>query len=797
VTTAHDGLRRNDGTPAGVSVGAQDKATNDGTLAGALNRATNGDTIRHVNPSRRDLLSALGAFSGLVIATQVLPGCATTGDGVAAEGSFTWEPDLFLAIDDTGAVTIVAHRSEMGTGIRTALPMALADELGADWERVTIAQGIGDARLGSQNTDGSRSVRRFLDPMRRVGASARTLLERAAAWQWGVDPSTCRADDHHVVHALAGRKLPFGELVAVAAKLPLPQEDGLVLRTPDEWTYIGKGVDSVDLVDLVTGRGTFGLDALPPRCLVAVVARSPVLGGGIVKYDRGAALEVPGVIRVDTLPDFQPPHGFQALGGLAVTAKSTWAALEGRRALEVEWNDGPNGTYSSEGERTALRDAVESPGRVVRARGDVAGALATAANTLSATYETPLLAHAPMEPPCAVAHVTPAGVTCWAPTQNPQAVQTQVAQTLGVDPSLVTVNVTLLGGGFGRKSKPDMVVEAALISREAGVPIKVVWTREDDLQHDYYHASSAVHLDAGLDAAGKPVAWRQRSAFPSISSTFAPNVTEGSGGELGLGFIDTPFDVPNLQVENGRASAHVRIGWLRAVCNLFHAYAVQSFADEVAAARGLDPLDNLLELIGEPRHLDLVAEGAEYGNYGEDTDRYPIDTGRLADVTRLVADKAGWGRSLPRGRGQGIAAHRSFLSYVATVVEVDVSRDGKLSIPRVDVALDCGLALHPDRVRAQMEGSMVFGTGLAMSGAITAKDGRVEQSNFHDYVIPRMGDAPREIHVHLVENQEALPGGVGEPGVPPVAPALCNALFAATGRRIRRLPLKEHDLSWS
>jgi isoquinoline 1-oxidoreductase beta subunit len=753
--------------------------------------------IRHVQPSRRDLLGALGAFSGLVIATQVLPGCATTGGDVAAQSGLTWEPDLFLAIDDTGAVTIVAHRSEMGTGIRTSLPMALADELGADWERVSVAQGIGDARLGSQNTDGSRSVRRFLEPLRRVGASARTLLERAAAWQWGVDPSTCRADDHHVVHALTGRKLPFGELVAAAAKLPVPREDDLVLRAPAEWKYIGKGVDSVDQADLVTGRGTFGLDAGLPGTLTAVVARCPVLGGTVVSHDATAARAVPGVTHVIELPAFTAPHGFQPLGGIAVVAESTWAALEGRRALRIEWDEGANASFDSSVERAQLVDAVTAPGRVVRKKGDVESALAGAANTLSATYETPLLAHAPMEPPCALAHVTAAGAEIWAPTQNPQAAQSQVAGSLGIDSSLVTVNVTLLGGGFGRKSKPDMVAEAALLSREAGAPVKLVWTREDDLQHDYYHASSSVHLDAGLDAAGKPVAWRQRSAFPSISSTFAPNVTEGSGGELGLGFLDTPFDVPNLQVENGRASAHVRIGWLRAVCNLFHAYAVQSFADEVAAARGMDPLDNLLELIGEPRHLDLVAEGAEYGNYGEGTDRYPIDTARLAHVTRLVSEKVGWGRSLPRGRGLGIAAHRSFLSYVATVVEVEVSRDGKLSIPRIDVALDCGLALHPDRVRAQMEGSMVFGTGLAMTGAITAKDGRVEQSNFHDYVIPRMGDAPREVHVHLVDNQEALPGGVGEPGVPPVAPALCNALFAATGRRIRRLPLKEHDLSWS
>ncbi|RKY20475.1 MAG: xanthine dehydrogenase family protein molybdopterin-binding subunit [Planctomycetota bacterium] len=758
------------------------------------------------DPTRRQLLgTALAGFSGLVLATQLLPGCAaakpaaaTTGDDeLVGDPSLTWEPDLFLALDGTGAVTIVAHRSEMGTGIRTALPMALADELGADWSRVGIVQAPGDAAYGSQNTDGSRSVRRFLEPLRRVGASARTLLERAAARRWGVDPSDVRAEAHFVRHAPSGRRLPFGALVADAAALPVPAAEDVLLRGPDEWRYMAKGVPSVDLADMLTGHARFGLDASPPGTLTAVVERSPVLGGRLVRYDREAALAVPGVTHVLELEAFSAPHAFQPLGGVAVVAHNTWAAMQGRAALNVLWDDGFNSDYDSPGERAELVAAVSSPARVVRDRGDVEAALAGASTTLSATYETPLLAHAPMEPPCALAHVTDDGATCWAPTQNPQAAQGQVAASLGLDPARVTVHVTLLGGGFGRKSKPDMLAEAALLSRQTGTPVKLVWTREDDIRHDYYHACSALHCEAGLDADGRPVAWLQRSAFPSISSSFAPGVRQGSAGELGLGFIDVPIDVPHLRVENGEATAQLRIGWLRAVCNVFHAFGVQSFADEVAHARGLDPLQNLLELMGPARLLDPADDGAEYGNYGEPLERYPIDTGRLEAVTRLVAERAGWGRELPRGRGLGIASHRSFLSYVGVVVEVDVSREGRLSIPRVDVAIDCGLALDPDRVRAQMEGSMVFGTSLASSGAITAKDGRIEQSNFHDYPVARMGDAPRAIHVHLLQNKTLPPGGVGEPGVPPVAPALCNAIFAATGQRVRRLPLSLHDLSWS
>jgi len=761
---------------------------------------TQRDGIVVENVSRRGFLRAIVGAGGLVLGVRLLPGCAADGDegadvpALEPPSDATLAPHVFLAIDAAGTVTIVAHRSEMGTGIRTSLPMVVADELEADWRRVRIEQAVGDARYGSQNTDGSRSIRRFFGTMREAGATARRMLEQAAARRWGVDVAECRARLHEIVHEPSGRSLGFGELVEDASSLPVPAAEELSLKDPADWRYVGTDVPITDGPDIVAGRATFGMDVVLDGMKFASVERCPVVGGKVARLDATAALAVPGVERV--VEPFTPPPGFQALGGVAVVADSTWAALEGRRALDVEWDPGPNGDYDSDAYQELLREAVRAPGKVVRDRGDVDAAMAGAARVVEAEYDCPHLAHASMEPPCAVALAADGACEAWAPTQNPQAAQAEVARALGLAPDAVTVHVTLLGGGFGRKSKPDFIVEAAKLSREVGAPVRVVWTREDDVRHDYYHSVSAVAMKAGLDEGGRPVAWLQRSAFPSIGSTFNPAARSAGAGELGLGFVDVPFDVPNLRCENGEARAHVRIGWLRSVCNVFHAFAVGSFADEVAAARGRDPVTSLLELLGPDRELDLAAEGVEYANYGEPVERYPVDTGRLRRVVELVAEQAGWGRSLPRGRGLGIAAHRSFLTYVATVVEVEVSPDGRLTIPRVDMVADCGLVVHPDRVRAQMEGSAVFGASLALSGEITAREGRIEQGNFDDYPVARMDAAPRRVEVRLLASDE-LPGGAGEPGVPPVAPALCNAIYAATGRRVRRLPLARHDLSWT
>lgn len=749
--------------------------------------------------TRRSFLSGVTAgslvlaarLSGSPMVARVLPGAA-----------LAFEPDLFLSIDGEGLVTIVAHRSEMGTGIRTSLPMVVADELGADWDRVRIEQAGSDPRLGSQNTDGSRSVRRFYRRMQVAGATARTMLERAAADRWGVDAEDCVARGHVVENLADGGELDFAELVEAAAALEVPAEDELVFKPRSEYRYVGKDVPIADLDRILRGTATFGMDARREGQLYAVVARSPVLGGRPKSVDKSAAEDVAGVREVIELPFVDPPYAFNAIGGIAVLADNTWSAIRGRSALRIEWEPGANASFDSAAFEQQLAATASEPGKAFRTDGDPDAVFAAASDdeVIEADYYVPLLSHAPMEPPCALAEVetdedgTVTACEVWAPTQNPQAVSGTVAQALGIPPTAVRVNVTLLGGGFGRKSKPDYVVEAALLAKETGRPVHVTWTREDDIRHDYYHTVGAVHVQAVTGAGGKPKAWLQRSAFPPISTTFDPSATSGGAGELGMGLTDIPYDLPNIKVENGPAEAHVRIGWFRSVAHIYHAFAVCSFADELAHAAGRDPLEYLLELLGEPRELKFP--GLEASNGGESLESYPVDVGRLRHVTERAAALAGWGKELPKGRGMGISCHRSFLSYCANVIEVDVSKDGVLSIPRVHVVIDAGTIIHPERVRSQMEGAASFSTSLAVHGEITARKGRVVQSNFHDYPMARMADSPREVHVEIVES-EAPPSGVGEVGVPPFAPALCNAVFAATGKRIRRLPIGKHDLSWS
>ncbi|MGA8205562.1 MAG: molybdopterin cofactor-binding domain-containing protein, partial [Woeseiaceae bacterium] len=405
-------------------------------------------------------------------------------------------------------------------------------------------------------------------------------------------------------------------------------------------------------------------------------------------------------------------------------------------------------------------------------------------------YYAPHLAQAPMEPPAATAvMLADGGCEVWGCTQDPQAAQGTVAGLLGIDKSKVKVHVTLLGGGFGRKSKPDFIAEAAWLARQTGKPVKVTWTREDDIRHGYLHSVSAQHVRAALDTDGNVTAWQHCTAFPSISSTFAPNITGPSAGELGLGFVDNPYAVPNMHLTIGDAQAYVRIGWLRSVCNVFHAFANCSFVDELAHAANMDPRDHLLKLLGPPRRIDPKDDGAEYGNYGQSLDEHPIDTGRIAAVVRKVSEMADWGRKLPEGHGLGIAVHRSFLTTVGTVAEVSVDADGKLAVEELWTAIDAGLVVNPDRVKSQMEGAGMFGMSLALYGELTAKDGAIVQGNFDTYPILRMEDAPKAINVHIME-VDAPPGGVGEPGVPPLAPAIANAYFAATGKRIRELPLR-------
>ena len=731
--------------------------------------------------SRRGFLGGMFSAGALVLGASVLPMKA----GAATTGGATWQPAVYLGLEPDGRVIIIAHRSEMGTGIRTALPMIVAEELDADWARVKIEQAIGDAKYGSQDTDGSESIRDFYDPMREAGATARMMLESAAASKWGVPVTECKARNHQVLHPKTDRQLGFGELVPLAAKQAVPKKEQLKFKSPAEYRYIGKNVPIADLDDILAGHAIFGMDARMPGMVYASVERPPVFGGKLKSYDDAEARKVRGVSKTLTIPPFKPPYAFQPLGGVAVIADNTWAAMQGRRKLKIDWELGPNASLDSAAYKKTLQETARKACKVARNDGDVDAAFKNAAKVHEAEYYVPHLAHASMEPPVAVAEFKNGKVEAWAPTQNPQAVQDTVAKALGIKPADVTCHVTLLGGGFGRKSKPDYVAEAAILSRQLGKPVKVVWSREDDIRFDFYHAVAAMYIKAATDDKGRPTAWLQRSVFPPIESQTNVNARYGSD-ELDMGWNDVPFDIPNFRAECGPADTKIRIGWMRSVANIPHAFAVQSFTDELAAAAGRDRVEYLLDLLGNARKIDLRPPAERKG-----PDPYMLDVARLRRVIEIAAEQSGWAKKKPgNGRALGIAVHRSFLTYVATVVEVEVD-NGKIRIPRVDVALDTGKVIHPDRVRAQLEGAAVFGTSIALLGEITAANGRVSQSNFNNYPVARMNEAPVETRVHIVPSS-APPAGVGEPGVPPMSPAICNAIFAATGKRIRDLPIKQH-----
>ncbi len=724
--------------------------------------------------SRRGFLGIFSA-GALVLSTEL-----------ESEGT-TWQPSVYLGMEPTGVVTIVAHRSEMGTGIRTSLPMVAADELDIDWKNVRVEQALGDAKYGSQDTDGSNSIRSFYEPLRIAGATARTMLERAAASKWGVPAAECKGRNEQVIHLPSGRKIVYAELVTLAASQPVPKKEELLYKPAAEYRYIGKAFPIVDLHALCTGKAIFGIDAKMPGMVYASIERSPVMGGKIVSVNDGEARKVSGVSSTVQIEALKPPYGFQALGGVAVIANSTWAAMQGRKKLKVEWDLGANAGFDSAAFKKTLQESARQPGKVARNVGDVDAEFLKGGKILEAEYYVPMLAHAPMEPPAAVAEFKDGKVTCWTATQNPQAVQATVAAAVGIKPADVMCHVTLLGGGFGRKSKPDYVAEAAMLSKQVGKPVKVVWSREDDIHFDYYHSVAAMYMKATTDAKGRPTAWLQRSAFPPIEMMFNATAKYGDS-QMGMGWNDTPFDIPNHRAENGPATAPVRIGWMRSVANIFHAFGVQSFTDELAAAAKRDRVEYLLELLGPARIIDLTN-----GKGGGDK-RYPLDVARLRNVVELAAEKSGWAnKKSGAGHGFGIAVHRSFLSYIAAVVEVEVDAKGKVRIPRVDIAADVGMVVHPDRVTAQFEGAAVFGTSLAMMGEITLADGRVQQGNFNNYPVARMPEAPLMTHVHLVSS-DAAPAGVGEPGVPVIAPAICSAIFAATGTRVRDLPIRKQKL---
>ena len=744
------------------------------------------NTLRKV--SRRRFLQLTGfTAGGLVLGARVPGPGALAGVLDEATGSAL---NIFVSVRADGIVEIVAHRSEMGTGIRTGLPQIVADEMEADWQRVKVIQAQANPAYGSQNTDGSRSVRDFYLVMRQMGAAARTLLETAAADTWGVPAAQCRAREH-VVHGPGGQTLGFGELAARAAKLPMPDTATLRMKAEADFRYVGQSLPIVDLDAMLAGEAVYGIDVQLPDMLYASIERSPWLQGKIESLESDAALAMAGVVDVVTLEAADGAPGFNPIEGVAVLAENNWSALRGRDALKLRWSASAHSEHSATQYLDGLAALVESgPGEVRRERGDVSAALERAEQMVRATYRTPYLAHASMEPPVATARVAAGSCEIWACTQTPQATRKAVAEALGLDVDAVVVHVTLLGGGFGRKSKPDFAVEAARLSSRAGRPVQVVWSREDDIRHDYFHACSAQHFQGALDAQGQVTAWLAREAAPPIGATFDPSVQMNSEGGLSQTFASVPFAVPNLRIESHPAPAHVRIGWLRSVYNIPYAFGVGSFVDELAHAAGRDPIAFWLDLLGEDRRLDFAGEGFNYSNYGRSLEDFPYDTARLAGVIRTLAERVPWKQSLPAGQGWGFSAANSFLSNMAVASKGEV-RDGQLRVLEMHGVLDAGRVINPDRVHAQMEGGMIFGLSLALNGEITFERGEAQQSNFHDYPIARMQQVPPVIKTHIMPSA-APPSGVGEPPTPPVAPSVANAVFAASGQRIRELPLGKH-----
>ena len=760
------------------------------------------------NVSRRNLLKGLAGGSGLVLMARRLPATERaaqssqfypSGSDSMPHGTVN-DPHVFISIAPDGTVTIVAARSEMGTGApRTSLPMIVAEELNADWARVKVVQSVGDEdTYGNQDTDGSRSVRHWLQPMRECGAAMRMMLEVAAAQRWGVNPSQVDARDHQVVNKTNGNTLGYGELAASAAAMPMPPLEKLTFKDPSQYRYIGKGrISIVDLFDITVGNARYGADFRLPGQRYAVIARPPVVGGKLVSYDASEASKVPGVERITVVQGWQPPGTkFLPLGGVAVIARNTGAAIKGRDALKIVWDDGPNKTYNSDTYRAQLQAAVNAPGEVVRNLGDFDRAAKSATRVISAEYYTPTLAHVTMEPPTALVSVSGRKAEAWAPVQSSGGARADLAQLLNLPLENVTLHTTLLGGGFGRKSKCDYVLEAGLLSKEIGAPVQVQWTREDDIRHCFFHAEDAERIEAALDSNNKVIGWRHRSAAPSIMSTFKTGVDHQANFEVQMGLVDLPFDIPNIRCETGAAVAHARIGWFRSVRCIPHGFAIQSFVAELAHELRRDPKDMLLELIGPPRIEDprpQMAPGiySVQAYYNAVYESFPIDAGRIRGVVELAAEKAGWGRKLPPGHGMGIAVHRERANTcVATVIEVAVANDGSYSVPRVDTAIDCGFYVNPERIMSQCEGAAIMGMSLAKYGKVTFKDGRVEQSNFFDYQLIRINEAPKVTNVYIVPHPyEVHASGVGEPPLPPFAPALCNAIFAATGKRIRSLPI--------
>ena len=730
--------------------------------------------------SRRDFLRTGAAGGAALVVGFRLFVRAFAGQAAEQEKKTPNPFDAWVRITPDNRVTLILGKSEMGQGIMTALPMILAEELCVDWKNVKVEQAPTNPKIYELGTGGSGSVAGSWLPLRRAGAAAREMLIAAAAQKWEVGADTCKAVDGQVVHGNPKRYLSYGELVEAAAKLPIPNFNTVPLKNSDDFTLVGHDMRRYEARAKATGTAAFGIDSRVPGMLYAVVARCPVFGGKLVSFDAAKAKAVPGVR--DVISFETSGRGASTTGGVAVLAANSWAAMQGRNALEVKWDFGPAAKESSAGLHEQFLANAAKPGKIVRNDGDANSVFASSAKKIEAAYEFPFAAHACMEPMNCTVHIRPDGAEAWVPTQAPQWAQGVIAEAAKLPPEKVIVHTTLMGGGFGRRYQADFVMEAAQVAKAAGKPVMVLWTREDDMQHDFYRPASYHKMQGGLDARGNLAAWKHFQTSTSIAAKWRQNGTEKpEQGEFGTGST-IPYQTPNIRIEYTLAESSVPRAWWRSVEHSTSGFVVESFIDELAAAAGQDPLAFRLKLIGGDRKIPLFDGEKEP----------PLDTARLKGVLQLAAEKAGWGKQLPKGQGRGIAAFYSFDSYTAAVAEVSV-KNGAVKLERLVYAVDCGRPINPEGVRAQVESAAIYGLSAASYDAITISGGRVEQSNFNDYQMPRMNDAPKT-EVHVVMSKEE-PTGIGEPGLPVMAPAMCNAIFAATGKRLRRLPIQARDLA--
>ncbi|MEO8431947.1 MAG: xanthine dehydrogenase family protein molybdopterin-binding subunit [Acidobacteriota bacterium] len=677
----------------------------------------------------------------------------------------------WISIDASGQVTLVVHKSEMGQGVRTSLPMILAEELEADWRSVVVVQAEPGPDFPDMGTSGSDAVESSWLPLRQAGASARALLIEAAARTWKVPAFDCRAEAGTVRHDASGRVAPYGDLVGAAARLPIPTD--APLKSAAEFRLIGSRVRRLDGPAIVSGAAVYGLDVRVPGMLRAAIARCPVPGGHALSFDASAAKRISGVREVASVPS-----------GVAVVADDTWSAFAGRDALAVVWDEGENASHDSAIYWARLEKALDQDARTTRSEGDAKAALGAAGvRRIDAEYRFPFQAHATVETMNATASLAPGKAEIWAGTQSPNGLQARVAKLLSIPPAAVRVHVPLLGGGFGRRIANDYAIEAVEVARVVGRPVQVVWSRQDDMRHDFYQPASITRFSGGLDARGRVAAWWHRSSTFHLTLFGPLDVNDpDTWGENPWGGFDNPYGIPALRVEYAVQPSPVPTGAWRAVDYPPTVFARESFVDELARASGRDPLGLRRELLGGPNPT---------------IGKRVIDLGRIRRVLDLAADKAGWGTPLPAAsgerRGRGIACNVYHGRTVAAqVAEVTVRRDGHVSVDRIVCAFDCGRIINRAGLEGQIESGIVWGLAAALFTRITFRKGRVEQGNYRDFPVPRLPDCPK-IEIHLVEGADR-PSGAGEQPVPPTAPAIANAIFAATGRRVRTLPIRPEDL---